>query len=454
MDATLNLAKWLVGLNFDDLSQDVVAKCKELILDSLACGIGGSQTPLGVMALELAKEMGGNPQATVWGSGFRTSSPSAAFVNATAANAMDYDDTSPVGHPGSSVVPAVWALGEQLGSNGKSIIEACVAGYEVTARVASAIKPSYQRYRQIHGIGSAQIFGAVAGCSKLLKHDLENTLNAFGIAGASAPVAHAGKFGWKDKTIGSIKDNVAWPSEAGMRAALLAGKGYHGSESILDGEHGFWIMAGSDQCDFRQLTDFGSFRILQVSLKPYPCCRWIHTTLDIIGQFMKEEGLKPGAISGIKVFSTEAMADCFGGCSPKTFIDAQFSLPIAIALKLHQIAHQDWFRAESWNNPQVLDTAGKVKVFYAEEQQNRFLELKRQNARIPAKVEITTSSGSKLAGYSDLAWGAPEKPLSKDDRLAKCKNLTRNLLSPGQQDSLIARVEVLDELPGIHDLWS
>ena len=111
MNTTEKLAEWAVGLDFGDLPQDVVAKCKDLILDSLACGIRGSQSPLGLMALELARDMGGSPQSTAWGSGYKSSSPSIAFVNATAANAMDYDDTSPVGHPGSSIIPAVWALG-------------------------------------------------------------------------------------------------------------------------------------------------------------------------------------------------------------------------------------------------------------------------------------------------------------------------------------------------------
>ena len=340
-------------------------------------------------------------------------------------------------------------VGERLGSSGESIIEACVTGYEVVARIASAIRPSYARYQKIHGIGTVQVFGAVAGCSKLFGFDLEKTLNAFGIAGASAPVAHAGKFGWHDRTISSIKDNVAWPSEAGLRAAILADKGYHGSESILDGEQGFWVMAGSDRCEFSHLTDFEGYRILQVSHKPYPCCRWIHTTLDVIGEMMKDHGVDPGQVESIEVYGTRAMADYFADSNPETFIDAQFSIPIAVALKLHQIPNQDWFRVEAWNSPAVLKTAQKVNVHFSENLQSRFLQLERQNARIPAKVEMNLQNRSKHSGYSDLAWGSPEKPMSRIDLIAKYKNMTKGILNDDQQEGLISMIEDLDKLPDI-----
>ena len=35
----------------------------------------------------------------------------------------------------------------------------------------------------------------------------------------------------------------------------LAASGWHGSRDILDGETGFWIMAGSDRCDPTRFTD-------------------------------------------------------------------------------------------------------------------------------------------------------------------------------------------------------
>ena len=449
MNATMTMARKVVELTYAELPSQVITKCKELILDSLACGIGGSQTPIGRAALALMRQMGGHPHAKVLGSDFRGPCGLAAYTNASAINALDYDDTGIGGHPGSSIISSALALGEKLAQDGPSIILACVTGYEIGTRVARAIEPSWERYRQIHGIGTAQTFGSMAACAKLLELDLAATLNAFGVAGATAPVAHAGKFGWTDKSIAYIKDNVAWPAEAGLRAALLAQLGYEGSESILDGDRGYWVMAGSDRCDFSLLTDFSGYEIMNISLKPYPCCRWIHTTLDALGELVAEHHFEPPEIERIEVFSTQSLADYFGRQDPRSFVDMEFSVPCALSLKLHGIPHSAWYRPENWRNPAVLELASRVSVALEDEYQDLYLKLGRASSRIPARIEVTIKGGGKLAGYCDLAAGCPQKPMVPQARRAKILDLTGERLTPESQNRLIQEVENLE---GIDDI--
>jgi len=444
MNATMTMAQKVVELTYAELPTAVITKCKELILDGLACGVGGSRTPIGQAALELARQMGGHPHSKVLGSDFRGPCGLVAYANASAMNAQDYDDTGRSGHPGASIISSALALGEKLGKDGQTIILACVTGYEIGTRVAAAIEPSWERYRQIHGIGTAQTFGSMAACAKLLGLDLAATLNAFGVAGATAPVAHAGKFGWADKSIAYIKDNVAWPAEAGMRAALLAQMGYEGSESILDGNQGYWVMAGSDRCDFGRLTDFSDYEIMNVSLKPYPCCRWIHTTLDALGELVAENQFEPTEIGRIEVFSTQPLADYFGRKDPRTFVDVEFSIPYALALKLHGIPHSVWYRPESWKKPEVLDLASRVSLLMEVEYQERYLELGRTSARIPARVEVTLKGGDKHVRYCDIASGSPEKPMDPQARRTKVLDLTGERLAPDSQNKLIREIENLD----------
>jgi len=449
MSATMTMAQKVVELTYAELPTPVITKCKELILDAVACGVGGIQTPIGQAALELMRQMGGHPHATVLGADDRGPCGLAAYTNASAINAQDYDDTGHSGHPGASIISAALALGEKLGATGQSIILACLAGYEVGTRVAAAIEPSWERYRQIHGIGTAQTFGSMAACAKLLELDLAATLNAFGVAGATAPVAHAGKFGWADKSIAYIKDNVAWPAEAGLRAALLAQMGYEGSESILDGNQGYWVMAGSDRCDFERLIDFSDYEIMNVSLKPYPCCRWIHTTLDALGKLAVENHFEPSEIVGIEVFSTQPLADYFGCKDPRTFVDVEFSIPCAVALKLHGVPHSAWFHRESWADTEVLDTASRVSVTMEDEYQRLYLKLGRLSHRIPARVAVTLTGGDKLVQYCDLASGSPEKPMDSQSVRAKVLDLTDARMTPESQARLIEQVENLD---GIDDI--
>jgi 2-methylcitrate dehydratase PrpD len=112
-----------------------------------------------------------------------------------------------------------------------------------------AVRPSWDRRVRVHGIGVTQTFGAVAACARLLGLGFEQTLNAFGLAGAFAPLPHEGKFGWDEARLTCVKDNVAWPAEGGLRAASLAARGFLATREILDGERGLWIMTGSDRCD-------------------------------------------------------------------------------------------------------------------------------------------------------------------------------------------------------------
>ncbi len=454
MSVTRTMAEYLAALEYSQIPMEVIAKCKELILDSLACGIGGSRTPIGRTVLEFAREIGGDPHSTVLGSDFRISCTTAAYVNASSINALDYDDTGKGGHPGSSIIPATIALGEKLCKDGKSILLACVAGYEIGTRVAMAIEPTWERYRQVHGVGTAQTFGSMAACAKLLELELKEILNAFGIAGASAPVAHAGKFGWTDKSIPFVKDNVAWPAEAGLRAALLAKMGYEGSESILDGERGYWVMAGSDRCDFNCLTDFSTFEISGVSLKPYPCCRWIHTTLDALGDLVKEHKPSLSEIQRIEVYSIQPLAEFFGKTQPRTFVDVEFSVPCAVALKLHNVPHSSWFEPENWQRPDVLALASRTTVALDESYQQLFIELNRNSSRIPARIEISLKEDQRLVGYSDIAWGSPRKPMNREERVAKVKDLTSRRLPSDAQNAFIHDVEHLDTISDICDLVS
>src|SRR5206468_1452885 len=110
--------------------------------------------------------------------------------------------------------------------------------------------------------------GAAAAAARLLGLGYEEMLCAFGLAGAFAPLPHEAKFGWNEDQLSWVKDNVAWPAEGGVRAALLAASGFRATRTILDGDRGLWRMLGSDRCDFdRMVHDLGTdWELLRVSL--------------------------------------------------------------------------------------------------------------------------------------------------------------------------------------------
>lgn len=449
------VADFALGLHDEDIPEAVRGAARILVADHLACAVGGAFTPLARSVTAYVRLMGGAAVCPVPGTDILTSPALAAFAGASFANALDYDDTGTRGHPGASIIPPVLALARFFGLSGRAALTAIVAGYEVNDRVARATLPSPERYAAVHANGSIQALGVAAACGRLLGLDREAMLNCLGIAGATAPVPHAGKFGWEDKSIPSIKDNVAVPAENGVRAALLAREGYEGSESILDGPGGFWAMLGSDRCEEDVLRDFSRFSVPEVCLKPYPCCRWIHPALDALGELMEEYGFGPAETESVRVATTPPVAARFGRQRARTFLDMEFSAPLALALRLHNVPRPVWFEERNWSGPEVRESAARITMEADEALWRRFVELRRQSSRVPSRLSVRLRDGRTLERLCDLASGSPEKPLSGPERRMKWLELLEPRLGKAKAEALLETALHLDgteDMEGLADL--
>src|SRR5690606_38827476 len=143
-----------------------------------------------------------------------------------------------IGHPGSSLIPPVLAIAEARGLSGKELVTAVVAGYEVGNRIGLSIQPSQQRSHEVWFVGTWQALSAVAASAKALALSFQQTLNAYGIAGATAPLPNTQKWGWPiyERPIHWVKEPTGWPAWSGVLGALLAEEGFLGNRYILDGD--------------------------------------------------------------------------------------------------------------------------------------------------------------------------------------------------------------------------
>ena len=95
--------------------------------------VGRKEASVRIMTEVLAPAEG---PATLTFSTRKAQAPEAAWINGTAAHALDYDDVSLRGHPSTVLVPAILAEAETLDASGSDMITAYVAGYEVWAELA------------------------------------------------------------------------------------------------------------------------------------------------------------------------------------------------------------------------------------------------------------------------------------------------------------------------------
>lgn len=453
---TKDLVEYAVGARFGDIPGRVIDKAKLHLLDSLGCCLGGSRSPIGHSVLTPFKAMGGSPEATLIGGGRKVPSIQAAFVNGTNANALDFDDTylaSGIGHPGSSIIPAALAVGEWKGASGREILTAIITAYDVGNRIGLAIQPTKERMAQVWGVGTWQTFGAVVAAGKAMGLDTDRMFNAFGVAGATAPLPNTQKWGWdiSERPIHWVKEPTGWPCWTGTLAATLAENGFIGNRFILDGDNGFWIMAGSDQCDYGKMTaGLGTEYVLlnDMSFKPYSCCRWQHPALDCLRLIKQKHGLQPDKVKEIVVHSfywvkSQEVYD------PVSVVDAQFCIPFTAAMVLlDRKPGPGWYTEANLADPKIKALAARLRVEIDPELDRRY----EQADELSARVEVVTQTGERLVELVEIPFGDPRNPLTPAEVEDKFRTQAAYVLDGDAIERAIELIHDFDRLESIDQL--
>ena len=162
MNETKELIEFITGFRFEDLPEEVVETAKMSVLDTVGVALYGSKTKSSLAVAEFVNECRGVAESAVWGHGWRTSAPYAALVNGTSAHGIEMDDHGGVFniHCSPAVVSAALAIWEKTQSNGKDVIAAVVAGYEVAYRISDALRGSCQQ--RFYGSPIKSLFGCLS----------------------------------------------------------------------------------------------------------------------------------------------------------------------------------------------------------------------------------------------------------------------------------------------------
>ncbi|MBI2525131.1 MAG: MmgE/PrpD family protein [Candidatus Rokubacteria bacterium] len=441
MGDTRRLAEFVAGFELEACPREVVHQAKRCIVETVGCALGGSRTPLTLAAARSLDRLGGSGPASVMGLGRRTSPDRAAFVNGVSANALDYDGGVVLqGHYGGTVVFSALAMAELTEATGRQLLEAVVAAYEVTTRIGEATRPSPEHRRLVSGYGPHQGFAAVVTAGRLLGLDVDRLVHAFGIYGTFAPLPSAAQWNWRNRPLSWTKDMVAWPSVSGINAALLADSGFLGPRTILEGDRSFWRMAASDRFVPEALQDgLGQrFNMLNLYFKAYPTCRWNQAALDGIRQVLRRRGWTGKDVASVEVGVARALVDQqFEDYEPRTLVDAQFSIPYAVALILHgEAPGPHWYDPPLFDSPAIRATMRKVSLRLDAEMERLFVE-KRMAA---ATVTLTGTDGSIETARVDHAHGSAEWPMDDGELDEKFRGLASGILEERTASRLLERM--------------
>jgi len=357
-----------------------------------------------------------------------------------------------LGHYGGTVIFSTLAIAELTGASGRQFLEAVIAAYEVTSRIGEATRPSPEHRRLVAGFGPHQGYAAVVSAGKLLGLDTERMIHAFGIYGAFAPVPSAAQWNWRNRPLSWTKDMVAWPSVCGINAALLAESGFLGPRTILEGDRSFWRMAASDRFFPEALLDgLGErFNILNLYFKAYPTCRWNQAALDGIRQILSRRGWTNADVASVEVGVARALVDQqFEDYDPHNLVDAEFSMPYAVALILHgEKPGPHWYDPPLFHSPVIRQTMRKVTVRLDTDMEKLFVE-KRMAAAI---VRMTGINGQIETARVDHAHGSAEWPMSDSELDEKYRGLASVALKKQLAEQLLDKIHNLEKVEHVSEL--
>jgi 2-methylcitrate dehydratase PrpD len=181
------------------------------------------------------------------------------------------------------------------------------------------------------------------------------------------------------------------------------------------------------------------FAIEEVYFKPYACCRWIHSALDGLLSLMAEHRLRGDEIHKATVSTFERALRLNNYADPDTVEAAQYSIPFCLAAAAREGKGALRPLPEPLlRRPDIVDLAKRVELRLDPDLDRRF------PAQVPARVTLETEHG-RFERLVEHPRGDPANPMDLAALVEKFRGLSAGLLTPAEQDEMIAAVLALEE---------
>ncbi len=448
------IAEFAVNLKYEDLPQEVVYEVKRYLYDSVGCAYGSMKTKDVNILKDIYTEMGGKEEATLFGFGDKIPAVNATLVNSLMIRALDFNDIywkEDPSHP-SDIIPAALTVAEMVGASMKDVIVAIVLAYEFEQRLCLFAVPGIRERKWHHATLTQFVSPVVAG--KILGLTVDQMVNAIGISGShnhTIGCPTAGKLTMMKNTV----DPMA--VQSGVFAALMAQKGYSGTEKVFEGKEGFmdcflgWDykeeavapikMEGRDAG--AELPDWTwdvealvgglgeSWKILECSMKAFPTEALTHTHLSATLKVVTGNNIKYDEIEEVVITTIARACDILFDphkYRPESRETADHSLPYCIAAAIvdHKITTNS-FSEEKMKDPAIWEVIDRIKGDASIEFEKMF------PAKQPSKVVVRTKDGREFSEYLEYPKGDPREPMTMEDLENKFNALSDPHLSKERQ---------------------
>ncbi len=446
MGLTATLAARIAATRYEDLSEAAVAAARRLVLDGIAVAVAGTHEDAIRILAAHERALGGTPEATAIGFGFRTDPVRAAALNGAAMHVLDFEPMwSPATHALSTTLPVALALGEASGRAGREILTALVKGIEIQGCLREASGQFTPEQLQFHPPGLVGPMGAAVAAAHLLELDAPGLRHALGIAAsrAGSVFSNAGTM--------TKSTHCGQAASLGLDAAMLAARGFTGDADTFDSPQGF---AGTfHKATFRpeELEKFGPpWRVVTpgYAIKMFPSQFGTHFVitagLELHGQIDDPSAIHSVALVGPVMPYVNRPA-------PQTGLSGKFSFQYVLAAALLDgKVGIGTFTEATLRRPDLQALLPRIALRMDKDIPARF-----ETMHVEATVEL--ADGRTLTVRCDGprgVWGKP--PIPEAEHLVKVRDCLSIRLPPNAVERCIALAGTLDtqSADGVRELMA
>jgi 2-methylcitrate dehydratase PrpD len=432
------IADYIVAARPEDLPEPVRREALRSFVNIVGCTLGGAQHDVIGLADDVLSEFSGPPQATLLGRARRADALHAALINCFGSSIHAFDDTheQAVVHPSGPVAAAVLAMSERKRIAGPQFLLAFALGVETVCRLSKAISvPPAKGAFAWSQTGITVGIGAAVAAGKLLELDPPRMRSAIGIALSQAAGFRA--------MFGSMCSSLmtAHGAQTGLRAAILAEKGFTGSESALEGPYGF-LDVFSEQPDLPALAEgLGTrFEILRNTYKAYPCGVVIHPIIDACLELRQTYALDPADIAAVSVRVTSKALALTDRRHPKSRLESRVSLYhwVAVAFIRGTARIEDMDTNTAVLEPTIAGFQDRVETVSDD-----------TIALDGAEVTVRLRDGRSLVSRVEHCVGSASRPMTDSDLEQKFTGLAEGVIGPVRTRDVLGMCWGVERLPDV-----
>lgn len=434
------LAQALTATSWDRIPSPLQAHAIDLVIDSIAVMSGGSVDPAMVSLRGTITSCNG--PSTVIGPGYGAATRDAVLLNAATITVLQRQDgySDAIGHPASQLVATLLPIAEQRGTGARGFLEAFVGGYEVAARIGTALGgvPTH-----LHDIGNWVTLGVSAAAASLLSGG-----DARSVAAAIEGSASLGLAFDRYTTSAGATMHHLYPGMVAVEALSVGEAAAAGLLAVPGTVERFYsrysgrhfdptaLVAGVDATGWDRYLIGGGY------VKLHPSCAHLHGVNDAVDLLIAEERVREQDVEHVElaVFDDAMRIE---SRDPHNELAARFSARATVAAAL-RYGHLD---DTGLLNPTELEPLmRRIDVRH-----DPSLDRHKPAGR-PGRVTVTLKDGRVVSREVIHPRGTPQVPATETERLQKARTLLSRPYGEARTEKIIETVRALPSADSLQDL--